>query len=435
MSAIESTHESTHESTQSELVSGQAARPRGRSFPLPKTFAALRHRNYRLFLMGQLVSVVGTWMQNIAQGWLVYQLSGSELALGVVGFASALPALMLSPVAGVITDRFPKRNLLMATQAGAMLLALILAGLTFSGVVQVWHVVALAAAVGVVNAFDGPVRQAFVVEMVGHNDMPNAIALNSMTFNLGRIVGPAMGGALLVAVGAAWCFLLNGITFLAVLASLALMRLPAHEPTISHLSPFALLRGGLDYVARQPNLQALLLLALSFSIFGISYATVLPAFVDKALQQDADAFGLINAMTGVGAVLGALVVARYGDQGKRGQWMSYAVLGFSGVLVGFALIPSYLVVLLLAVGLGITFMMTFTLINTMLQTQVADEMRGRVLSLYTLTFFGFAPFGALMVGWLAETVGLREALVVTAVLSFVGAAAVLWRIPSVMKLP
>jgi MFS family permease len=408
---------------------------RARQIRIPKTFSALRHRNYRLFLSGQLISLAGTWMQIIAQGWLVYQISGSELALGLVGFASAIPALIISPIAGVVTDRVSRRALLVATQTGAMCLALILSVLTFTGVVQVWHVVMLAACLGVVNSFDGPARQAFVVEMVGRDDLPNAIALNSMTFNSGRIVGPAIGGIVLALVGASWCFLLNGLSFLAVIGGLLMMNLPPRVSSGNNLSPWKQMQSALDYLGTQPELRALLLMALAFSLFGISYSTVLPAFIDKVLGQGAAAFGTINAMSGIGAVTGAFIVARWGESGQRGRWLTWAILGFPLVLTVFALNTFYPLALLLAIVLGVGFMLTYTLINTLLQTQLVDEMRGRVLSLYTLTFFGFTPFGNLMIGSLSEWIGLSQAMILSAALCLVSTALILWRLPSVRKLP
>jgi MFS family permease len=408
---------------------------RARQFRVPKTFSALRHRNFRLYMGGQMISLMGTWMQIIGQGWLVYEISRSERALGVVGFASAIPALAITPWAGVILDRVSKRMVMVATQTCAMMLALALSALTFSGIVQVWHVVLMAACLGVVNAFDGPARQAFVVEMVGREDMPNAIAMNSITFNSARIVGPAFGGLLLVAVGAAWCFLLNGLSFLAVIAGLLTMRLPPHQSKPTQLSPWQQLKSGVHYTVRTPELRALLLLALIFSVFGVSYSTILPAFVDKVLSQGADAFGTMNAFLGIGAVTAALIVARYGDRGQRGRWLAWAILGFPILLAIFALTRSYAVSLVLAVLLGIGFMTTFTLLNTLLQTRLADEMRGRVLALYTLTFFGFMPFGNLAIGALSEWWGISQAIVVSASLSFLLALIVLIKTPEIRRLP
>ena len=266
--------------------------------PSSSTFAAMRHRNFQLYFGGMLISSIGTWMQIIAQGWVVYQLGHSELILGLVAFASAIPVLIVSPWAGVIVDRVSRRNLLILTQSGAMILAFILAGLTFYDVVKEWHVIVLAALLGVVSAFDAPARQAFVPEMVGKQDMPNAIALNSMMFNSARVIGPAVAGLVLAAVGAAWCFTINGISFLAVLVSLWLMRMPAHQKVKLTVSPMEQLISGLKYAAGHREIRALILLSLVFSIFGISYATILPSFVENILHMGAAAYGWVNTATG-----------------------------------------------------------------------------------------------------------------------------------------
>ncbi len=407
---------------------------RARQIRVPKTFAAMKHRNFQLYFGGQLVSVAGTWMQIIAQGWVVYQLNHSELTLGIVGFASAIPALLISPWGGVVVDRVPKRSLLVITQASAMLLAFILAALSFAGVVQVWHVVLLAAGLGVVNAFDGPARQAFVVEMVGHEDMTNAIAMNSMMFNGARVIGPAIGGLLLATVGASWCFLFNGLSFLAVIAGLLAMRLPPHQAPQRLTSPWHLLTSGLKYVYAHSELFALLLLALIFSVFGISYSTLLPAFVDQMLHRGAASFGALNAASGLGAVTGALAVAQFGDRGLRGRWLVAANIAFPLFLFAFAYNTSYPLALLLSYGLGVGFMLQFTLINILLQTHVADDMRGRVLSLYTITFFGFAPFGNLAMGTLAEGWGLSLTIGLSAVVAVVLALVVIWAVPRVRQM-
>lgn len=399
------------------------------------TFRALQHRNYRLYIIGQLVSLAGTWMQIVAQGWLVYELSRSEAMLGVVGFAAAIPALAVTPWAGVIVDQVRKRDLIIATQTGAMLLAFVLAGLTFSGLVQVWHVVALAVMLGVVNAFDGPARQAFVVEMVGSDDLPNAIALNSMTFNAARVVGPAFGGILLATVGSAWCFTFNGLSFLAVIISLLVMRLPGERSSHDRRSPWQQLKSGVKYVIERPDLRGLLLLALFFSTFGISYNTVLPSFVDRILAGGAAGFGLLTSAAGVGAVTGAFLVATYGDRGQRGKVLFGAAMAFPVVLTLFAWNRSFPVALVLTVMLGIGFMLQFTLINTLLQTRVANEMRGRVMSLYTLTFFGFTPFGNLALGALSEWIGMSVAITAAAVLTLASAVVIFWRIPDLRRLP
>jgi MFS family permease len=398
-------------------------------------FAALRHRNFQLYFGGQLVSNAGTWMQVIAQGWLVYQLTHSDLSLGIVGFAAAIPALLVTPWGGVAVDRMPKRTLLILTQASAMMLAFILAALAFSGLVNEWHIVALAAGLGFVNAFDAPARQAFVVEMVGREDLPNGIALNSLMFNSARVVGPAAGGLLLAAVGPAWCFTINGLSFFAVILSLAAMQLGPHVRVKVTESTTKQLVDGVRYVASEPVLAGLLLLALSFSIFGVSYATVLPAFVERVLGQGAAAYGWITTATGVGAVIGAFLIANHRGISWRGRWLVVASFGFPAFLGAFSFASSLPLSLVLAFGLGLGFMTEFTLINTLLQTGVADALRGRVMALYALTFFGFAPFGNLAVGALSNWIGLSYALGLFALVSLVLGAVILRKMPQIRELP
>jgi len=401
---------------------------------LSSTFAALRHRNFQLYFGGQLISNAGTWMQIIAQGWLVYQLSHSELVLGIVGFASAVPTLLISPWGGVIVDRVPKRNLLIMTQASAMFLAFILAALTFTHAVQTLHVILLAAGLGIVNSFDAPARQAFVVEMVGREDMPNAIALNSMMFNSARVIGPAVGGLLLAVVGPAWCFTINGFSFLAVILGLWAMRLATRISYVQPGSPWKQLTSGLLYVSKQTELLGLILMALIFSIFGISYSTILPAFVEQVLKQGPVTYGWINAITGVGAVIGAFMIANHHGLKWRGAWLRASSIGFPLVLAMFAFTKFFPVSMILAMGLGVGFMTQFTLINTLLQTRVDDRLRGRVMGLYTLTFFGFAPFGNLGVGALAEHIGLSYAIAIFAGTGLLLSLIVLYKIPQIKNL-
>lgn len=409
-----------------------AEKPPGQNNSNP--FAALRHRNFQLYFGGQLISNAGTWMQVIAQGWLVYELTRSELTLGIVGFASAIPTLLVSPWGGVVVDRVPKRSLLMLTQTGAMLLAFILAALTFLRVVQAWHIILLAAGLGIVNAFDAPARQAFVVEMVGREDLPNAIALNSLMFNSARVVGPALGGLLLAAIGAAWSFAINGLSFLAVIFGLWAMQIVPREAKSPSASAWEQLVGGIRYVSAQIELRSLILLSLIFSVFGISYSTILPAFVDRILQQGPAAYGWINAATGVGAVTGAFLIASHRGSHWRSSWLLRASLAFPMVLAVFAFNTFFPLSLILAMGLGIGFMVTFTMINTLLQTRVEDHLRGRVMGLYTLTFFGFSPFGNLAVGALSERIGLSYAMTLFASIGLILSAIVWWKAPQLKRL-
>ena len=420
----------TNEPRISALEPASPARTGGNSI-----FAAMRHRNFQLYFGGQLVSNIGTWMQIIAQGWVVYQISRSELSLGLVAFASAIPVLVISPWGGVVVDRVSRRKLLILTQSGAMLLAFILAALMFQNAVQEWHVVVLAALLGVVNAFDAPARQAFVPEMVGKEDLPNAIALNSMMFNSARVIGPAVAGLVLGLVGAAWCFTLNGISYLAVILGLLLMEIPAREKIQHSNSPWQQLKGGLRYAAGNREISSLILLSLVFSIFGISYATILPAFVEKTLHQGALTYGWINTATGLGALTSAFLMAHRLSHGRRGRWLVLTNIAFPLILIAFSLTSVFALSALLAYGLGVGFMIQFTTINTLLQTRVEDEFRGRVMGLYTITFFGFAPFGNLLIGFLGEKLGLGIGMTLFAVCSLVLSRIVLMRTPEIQKLP
>ena len=406
---------------------------------LPKNrsdvFAALRHRNFQLYFSGQLISNAGTWMQVIAQGWLVYQLTHSELALGAVGFASAIPSLLATPWGGVVVDRVPKRTLLVLTQVGAMLLAFILAALAFTGLVREWHILVLAAALGLVNSFDSPGRQAFVVEMVGREDLPNAIALNSLMFNSARVVGPALGGLLLAFVGAAWCFTINGISYLAVIGSLLAMELHPQGMRVAAESPWKQFVMGVRHAAEQTELGGLIVLSLIFSVFAISYIPLLPAFVTTVLQQGAEAYGWLTAAFGIGAVAGALVIANRHRPGWHGQWLFAANILFPIMLSVFVFNTVLPVSYVLEFGMGAAFMIEYTMINTLLQTRVQDTMRGRIMGLYTITFLGFAPFGNLALGALSSRIGLSVAITLFAATSLVLSQVVFRRVPQMRTLP
>ena len=407
--------------------------------PLPEqrsgVFASMRHRNFQLYFSGQLVSNAGTWMQVVAQGWLVYDLTHSEIALGAVGFASAIPSLLATPWGGVVVDRVPKRTLLILTQTAAMLLAFILAALVFTNRVQQWHILVLAAALGLVNSFDSPARQAFVVEMVGREDLPNAIALNSLMFNGARVIGPALGGLLLAVVGAGWCFTINGISYLAVIGSLLAMELRPMGTRVSLESPWKQLVGGVRHAARQAELGGLILVSLVFSVFAISYITLLPAFVQLNLQQGAAVYGWLTAAFGVGAVIGALVIANRNAPGWRGSWLFAANILFPIMLSIFIFNTVLPISFLLELAMGAAFMIEYTMINTLLQTRVDDALRGRIMGLYTLTFLGFTPFGNLALGALSARIGLSYAVTIFAVVSLVLCQIIFRRVPEMQQLP
>ncbi len=399
-----------------------------------RAFSAMRHRNFQLYFGGQLISNIGTWMQIIAQSWLVYQIGHSEITLGWVAFAGALPMLVVSPFAGVVVDRFSRQKLLIMTQTGAMLLAFILAYLSFSNIVKEWHIIVLASFMGLVNAFDAPARQSFVPEMVGKEDLPNAIALNSIMFNSSRVIGPAIGGLLLVIFGAAWCFTINGISFIAVIIGLLLMKLPnlpRHTYSGSH---FEQLVDGIRYTVHDHEMFALILIALVFSVFGMSYTTILPAFVEKNLGMGSMAYGWLNALTGLGAVAGAYLVARGFGSRNRGKWLIIANFSFAILMLIFGFMTSFPVTLILAVGLGLCFIIQFTTINTLLQLRVEDKYRGQVMALYSITFFGFAPFGNLAIGFLGQNINLRFAIMVFGLLLLLFSAIIISRTPKIRSI-
>jgi MFS family permease len=369
-------------------------------------FRALRHRNFRLFFAGQLISLIGTWMQSVAQSWLAYRLTGSAAMLGLVGFASQIPAFLLAPAGGVVADRFDKRRLLVATQSASMVLALALAGLTLSGRVTVHQILLLASMLGLVNAFDVPVRQAFVVEMVGREDLLNAIALNSSVFNGARIVGPAIAGLLVARVGEGWCFLVNGASYLAVIAGLGAMRLAPAALDRQHAPPLESLREGLRHVWGNRPVRALLALLGVVSLTGMPYAVLMPIFADRILHGGARGLGLLMGATGVGALVGALTLAgRRGGIRGLGGWVAGSAAGLGVFLVAFSQSTRFWLSAALLVPVGLCMMVEMAASNTVIQSLVPDALRGRVMAAYAMMFLGMAPFGALFAGAIAARIG------------------------------
>lgn len=378
--------------------------------PSPSLLRAFRHRNYRLFFSGQSVSLVGTWVTRIATSWLVYRLTGSAWWLGVVGFVGQLPTLLLAPVAGVLVDRWDRHRILVATQLLSMLQSAALAALAFAGRLSVTHILWLQALQGVINAFDTPARQAFVVQMVEDRaDLPNAIALNSSMFNGSRIVGPAIGGALLAATGEGWCFALDAASYLAVIASLLAMRLTAtpvrRRGDEGVASVGAELREGLHYALGFPPVRSALLLVALMGLFGMPYTTLMPAVASDVLHGGPHTLGWLMTAGGVGALGGAFYLAGRGSVVGLGRVMSLGAAGAGLALVGFALSRSPWLSLLLMPLVGATFMMTTASANTVLQTILPEALRGRVMALYTVAFLGSAPIGSLLAGGIAARLG------------------------------
>ena len=371
----------------------------------PPALRALRHRNYRLFFAGQFVSLIGTWMQSVAQSWLVYRLTGSAALLGLVGFAGQIPVFLVAPLGGALADRRRRHRILLATQAASMGLAASLAALTLSGRIAVWHVFTLAAVLGVVNAFDIPARQAFVPEMVGRDDLGNAIALNSSMFNGARIVGPALAGILVAAVGEGWCFLANAASYVAVIAGLLAMRL---SPTVAPRPAVSALRSAADgfrFVARTPPIRAILLVLGVISLTGMPYAVLMPVFADRILHGGPRTLGLLMGASGLGALAGALTLAS--RQGLRGMSRGLAIsaAGFGASLVLFSLSRALPLSVVLLVPVGFSMMTAMASCNTLIQSMVPDAMRGRVMAVYSMMFMGMAPFGALLAGAAADRFG------------------------------
>ena len=383
---------------------------------------SFRHRNFRLFFAGQFVSLTGTWMQSVAVSWLVYRLTGSSLALGLVGFASHIPVFLFGLFGGCLADRGDKRRILMMAQAAAMLQALALAALTLSGSANVWVIGALAAVLGLVNAVDMPTRQAFVVEMVGREDLLNAIALNSSMFNSARIVGPALAGLLVAAIGEGWCFLVNGLSYLAVIAALAAMRLPPAGQPCGDGALAGRVREGLVYAWRDRRIRSMLGGLVATSLFGSSFMTLLPVMVDKVLGHDAKGLGFLLAATGLGSVVAALVLALRRESRGLEPWRIASGLGFGTSLIAFALSKDFLLSLLLAPVLGFCLIFFFAASNTLLQLRSPNAMRGRIMSLYAVTLVGMAPFGALLAGTAASFVDAPLTLALAGGLCAVGVA-------------
>jgi len=365
-------------------------------------FSAMRHRNFRLFFGGQLVSLVGTWMQTVAQAWLVLKLSNSPLMLGLVTFARFLPMLLVALFAGVVVDNVDRRRLLIISQTLLMLSAFALAALTWSGVVRVEHVIILAAFNGLVGAFDVPGRQSFVVEMVGIEDLPNAIALNSLIFNGARTIGPAIAGVLIAWTGIGMCFFLNGVSFLAVIWSLCAMRLPRRVAQSLGGSMLRRLHEGLAYVwGHRPSFYLLLIGGICNG-FGVQYTVLLPVFARDILHGGAGAYGLLMGAQGVGAVVGAVILASRSSAGSQRQNLTAGLLIAAAGIVMFGLSRDMSLSLAAQMLTGAALINYMASTNTLLQMFVSDELRGRVMSLYTISFIGAAPLGALEVGFIGE---------------------------------
>ncbi|MGH7780987.1 MAG: MFS transporter [Candidatus Binataceae bacterium] len=376
-------------------------------------FRALRHRNFRLFFVGQLISLIGTWMQMVAQAWLVLKLTNSSMELGLVAFAGYMPIVLVGLFAGVVVDHVDRRRLIIVTQILLMLSAFALAFLTWAGVVRVEHVMILAALNGLVSSFDMPGRQAFVVEMVGKEDLPNAISMNSMIFNGARMVGPAVAGILIAITGIAGCFFLNGISYLAVIWSLLEMDTPRRERRHFGAVMLRQVRAGLAYVWKhRPSFYLMLLVAIN-SGFGMQYTVLIPMFARDLLHSGAKGYGFLMAAQGVGAVIAAVVMNVRSDAPRAlRQNLAFGLFCTAGAIFVFGISKWMWLSLIAQMFVGAGLMNHMVTTNTMLQLFVADELRGRVMSIYTLSFIGTAPLGSLSVGFVGEHLNPRIAVMI-----------------------
>ncbi len=398
---------------------------------LLRAFLALRHRNFRLFWFGQMISLMGTWMQTIGQAWLVLQLTHSAWLLGIVGALQFLPVMLLSLFGGVLADRLPKRTVLLFTQSFAMLQAAVLWTLVATGEVRLWHVLVLATLLGLTNAIDMPTRQAFVVEMVGREDLPNAIALNSSLFNLARIVGPGIGGLIIAWAGVAPLFLLNAISFIPVIIGLALIDLRGLYGRKEHIvggkgasaprqSTMQSLREGLAYVVHTPSIFLIITVIGIVSLFGINFNVVLPLFATNVLNVGAEGFGFISSAFGLGSLLSALWLA-WSNRKPSIQYLLVSAIVFCVVTALFAVSHIYALSLVLIAMVGFAMIAFSATANTTIQTVAPDHLRGRVMSVYMLVFAGSIPFGNLLTGGLAHLYGAQVALLIGVGISLVAA--------------
>lgn len=382
---------------------------------------ALRHRNFRLFFGGQSISLIGTWMTRIATSWLVYRLTGSALLLGLVGFAGQIPTFLLAPFAGVFVDRRDRRTVLIWTQALASLQSLVMAVLTLSHRITIHQVLALSALQGVINAFDMPVRQSFLVQMVEDRaDLSNAIAINSSMVNMARLIGPSLAGLVIAATGEGWCFLIDGVSYLAVIASLVGMRVRPMQRSVVRAGMLEQLREGWTYVANDPAIRTILLLFALLSLMGWPFMVLMPIFAARVLHGGAHTLGFLSAAVGVGSLAsGISLVLRKSAVGLT-RVIPVGALLFGAGLIGFGLSQHLWLSMLLLLLTGFGMMQGLTSSNTIIQTLVKEEVRGRVMSYYTMAFVGMAPFGSLLAGALASHVGAPATVMVSGVFCIAG---------------
>jgi len=401
--------------------------------PAGRLTRALQHRNFRLFFGGQSISLVGTWITRVATSWLVYRLTGSALLLGIAGFAGQIPTLLITPFAGVLVDRHDRRRILLVTQAGSLIQSALLAILTFTGVITVRQIIWLQVVQGVINSFDTPARQAFVSEMVeDRRDLPNAIALNSSMVNGSRIIGPSIGGVLIAAFGEGWCFAVDAISYLAVIASLVAMRVePRHREATAEMHLLDELHHGWKYVLHSVPIRSALLLVAIVSTAGTPYTVLMPAIAAQVLHGGPNTLGLLMTATGVGALSGALYLAQRESVVGLGRIIMWASAVFGIGLVIFSMTTTLWAAFLVLAVAGCGFMIHLAATNTVLQTIVEERLRGRVMSFYTMAFFGTVPIGSLLGGLMADRYGPTKTVLASGVVCLAGSAWFAYKLPAI----
>lgn len=398
-----------------------------------QTFSALKYYNYRLWFGGQTVSLFGTWMQRTAQGYLIFDLTKSPIYLGYVGFAYGVPSWLFMIYGGALADRFPRRTILLIAQVAMMVLAFILAALTFAQIVLPWHIIVLAFLLGIANAFDAPARQAFVTELVDRKDLTNAIALNSSMINAATVIGPAVAGITYALFGPAWCFIINGFTFLAVIVALLLMKLAPFISGDRTMSIFSEIKDGMSFAARQPTIRILILNLGLLSLAGLGFVTLLPVWAVDVLGGDATTNGFLHTARGIGALSGALMIAAIGQTFSRGKLFTIGTFVMPFFLILFSLTRVLPASFLALMGIGWGFMVIVNLSNTLVQISVTDELRGRVMGLFTFTFFGFMPIGSLINGVLADQIGTPLTIQINAIILLAAAFLLFTLFPYIRK--
>ncbi len=397
-------------------------------------FRALRYRNYRLFFIGQTISLTGTWMQQVAVGWLAYRLTNSPFLLGIVGFVGQIPTFIFSPFAGVFADRHDRKKMLLITQTLAMVQALILAVLILTGNIRVWHILVLSAVLGIINSFDLPIRQAFTVEMVeNRQDLGNAIALNSSMVNAARLIGPSIAGVLIAGVGEGVCFLLNGISYVAVIVSLLAMNVATKKEKSTNTNILLELKEGFNYAFNFSPIKSILLLLALVSLMGVPYQILMPVFARDIFHGGAQTLGFLVAMAGLGALTGALYLAARKTVLGLDRVIAFTACLFGVGIIAFSLSHILWISMLVLLFSGFAMMVQMASSNTVLQTIVDEDKRGRTMSFYTMSFMGMAPFGSLLAGGLASKIGAPYTLLTGGIICIIGAFMFAAKLASIRK--